>query len=119
LVEKMKSELQVVTTLPLRELWLRDGARTSSRMEWLSTEDIRDLLRAGPVTFVVADVGAPLRWIETKDYLQFWKSEIKQHLTNSSEKLFLNDFPDSYCYSASRWEGTGLRYPVVLLEKHH
>ena len=115
----MEPELKVVTALPLRELWFKDGTTTSSRMEWLSADDIKRLLQAGPVRFVVANAGAPLDWINTGECYQFWKDEVKQHLASSGDKLFLDHFPDAYCYVASRWDGTNLDDPVVLLEKHH
>ena len=92
----MEPELKVVTALPLRELWFEDGTTTSSRMEWLSADDIKRLLRAGPVIFVVAIAGAPLDWINTGECYQFWKDEIKQHLASSGDKLFLDHFPDAY-----------------------
>ena len=88
-------------------------------MEGLSADDIQRLLQAGPVRFVVANAGAPLHWINAEECYQFWKDEIKQHLASSRDKLFLDHFPDAYCYVASRWEGAGFSEPIVLLEKHH
>ena len=115
----MEPNLRVVTTLPLRELWFADGTATSSRMEWLSADDIKRLLRAGPVRFVVANAGAPLDWIDNGDCYRFWKNELKQHLATSADRIFVDHFPGGYCYMASRWEGASFSEPVVLLEIHH
>jgi hypothetical protein len=51
------AKLRVVTLLPLRELWRDDGFLTAARDQSLTKESVRELLGAGPVQFVVVDVG--------------------------------------------------------------
>ena len=53
----MDAALKVVTQIPLTELWRDDGFTTTSRVRWLTADDITSLLRAGRVQFVVADAG--------------------------------------------------------------
>ena len=71
------------------------------------------LLRDGS-TFVVADVGHPLRWIPEQDRLSFWKAEVKDHLVPAKDDDFILDA----CYVASVWHCIGVA-PVIVLEKHH
>jgi hypothetical protein len=83
----------------------------------LTDGDIRALLTSVPIQFVIADVGATLRWIPATESLRFWKDEAKPHLA-SQARAHLAEFRDSYCYFASQWE-TEAGTPIVALEKHH
>jgi hypothetical protein len=80
--------------------------------------DIRDLMRAGPIQFAVANCGSKLIWVAIAEQYAFWKSEVLPHLGNPIEGAGLDKFPDGYCYFASEWlrsDGTS----VVLLEVAH
>src|SRR5215469_13005915 len=114
----MEAKLKIVTHLPLRGLWRDNGFTTTSRGRWLTQDDIAELLRTGPVQFVVADVGAPLQWIQLHDCYRFWKDEVKPHLAEDS-KAVLDEFPGSYCYFASLWDDGVGATPIVVLEKAH
>ncbi len=83
----------------------------------VTAERIKELLRAGEVSFVVADVGHAPRWISTKDAAVFWKAEVKNHLAEG-DRFFLEDFPDGYALVASEWR-RGEGCAVILLEAHH
>jgi hypothetical protein len=114
----MDVQLRIVTRLPLEEVWRDDGFATTSRRRELSKDDITELLRAGLVQFVIADVGAALQWIQLHDCYQFWKDEAKPHLASESAAV-LENFPGEYCYFASEWDnGAGLPR-IVVLEKAH
>lgn len=115
----MDIRLKKVTRLPLDELWRDDGFTTISRGRDLSIDNIASLLRAGKVQFVVADVGAPPRWIPVEECYNFWKTEGKPHLAAPQGKVFLRDFPDEYCYFASEWNEPGVALPIVVCEKSH
>jgi hypothetical protein len=114
----MDAKLKIITRMPLLELWREDGFTTTSRGRSLTGDDITNLLRAGLVQFVVADVGAPPRWIQLHDCYQFWKEEVKPHLAAGS-KAVLDEFPGSYCYFASEWDNGVDAQPIVVLEKSH
>ena len=100
----MDVSLKFVTRLLLQELWQDNGFTTTARGRSLTQEDISSLLRIGPVQFVVADVGTPLRWIELGDCYEFWKGEAKPHLAIAGSNATLEDFPEAYCYFASQWD---------------
>src|SRR5689334_6966351 len=97
----MDTALKVVTQIPLPELWRDDGFTTTSRVRWLTSDDITSLLRAGRVRFVVADVGASPRWIPLSECYDFWKTEAQPHLAAPKSRASLDDFPGGYCYFAS------------------
>jgi len=115
----MDAALKIVTYLPLQQLWRDSKFTTTARGRSLTRIDITALLRAGPVQFVIADVGVAPRWIELGDCYDFWKSEAKPHLAAPTSRAALNSFPDEYCYFASQWESERVSAPIVLLEKHH
>jgi hypothetical protein len=82
----------------------------------LTEEDIRAMLRAGPLRFVEFDVGRPPRWIPLNDCFSFWKT-LHPNL-HVSEKRYLEDYPGCFFYIASEW--TGLNGgPLIVLEKFH
>ena len=110
---------QIVTQLPLAELWRNDGLIPTTRIRYLSASDITDLLRDGQVQFVVADVGTPLRWIPLVECYDFWKTEVRQHLAAPEAKVILDDFPGGYCYFASAWRSRDGATPIIVCERHH
>lgn len=108
---------RVVTRLPLAELWDDAGPVAAANARNLTAANIRDLLRVGPVRFVVADIGAPLRWVPEAECFRFWKVEVRPRVAGAGGAI-LADSPGGYCYFASEWEPVkGL--PVVLLAVAH
>ena len=94
---------RIVTRTPLTELWDASGPIEAARGVDLDAAAIRDMLRAGSVVFVVADCGQPLQWVPKQDGFAFWKDEVVPHLANG-QTIQLADYPDEYCYVASRWD---------------
>jgi hypothetical protein len=110
------SEMRIVS-LPLRKLWDDAGRVEASRRGFLGPVEIRNLLRRGPVRFVVTDVGGRLRWTERENCYSFWKQEIKDHICQG-DQFSLDDYPKGYCYVISEWAlASGER--VLLAEMHH
>ena len=113
----MELSRRVVTQIPMDDLWTDAQVLDARRTRYLQQEDIRLLFQAGPVRFVVADVGDKLNWIEEDQAYSFWQNEVKGHL-NSEQRESLDDYPDEYFYFASEWlDSTGAK--IVLLEKYH
>ena len=102
-----------VNRLPLTELWDDAGPVSAARGRDVSAADIRELLQTGPVSFVVADVSVPLRWVPAAEGFRFWKAEVQSRLAGQ-DGARLQDFPDGYCYFASKWAAAG-GSPVVVL----
>jgi hypothetical protein len=117
----MRSDQQVVTRLPLTELWDAHGVLQVERRRVVGREQVADLLRNGRVSFVLANCGDPLKWIPPEDSYRFWKEEVKFHLVEPDvveRGLRHEDWPGEYCLVGTEW-GEGDRKIVVLLETHH
>lgn len=113
----MKPQERIVTRQPMAELWRADGFSTTERAAWLTAHELAGMLAAGPIHFVVSNVGDPLEWIAPAERFEFWKREVKAHLADPSTPVVLEQYPEEYCYLASLWHGDEL--PIVLLEKYH
>jgi hypothetical protein len=117
----MRTEQRIVTQIPLTELWDSSGVLELHRGNAVSSERLIDLLRTGPVQFVLAKGASSLKWIPMSDCYRFWKEEVKPHLVEPlvSENGFrIEDWPDNYCYLGTEWMPRNL-HPVVLLETYH
>jgi hypothetical protein len=116
----MKSEQRAITRLPLRELWDERGVIENARCgNTIDRQAIADLLRLGPVQFVIADVGHPPTWVAVKQCFEFWRCEVKMHLADPANDGFsLDAFPERYAYIARQWQVAN-RQPIIVLEKHH
>lgn len=78
---------------------------------------IRELLKHGQVRFVIAEIGRALDWIAEENRFDFWKRDVQPHLLEPDQRIYLEDFPTEYAYTASRWNDGGK--PIILLVKHH
>jgi hypothetical protein len=114
----MRPADRIITELPLRELFDEHGPVKAVRQRDLLADDIRDLMRAGSVQFVVAICGSKPIWVALAEQYAFWKSEVLPRLANRAERVELDKFPDGMCYFASEWRRSD-GMPVVLLEVAH
>ena len=107
--------MDVTTRLPLPNLQTPRGDAVRAGDAGVAT--IRALLRRGPVRFVIADVGVPLRWVDEADCYDEWKREIKAHVSDPAHPIDLENYPGEFAYTASVWDDGG--HPIVVLSKHH
>lgn len=114
----MTPDKRIVTRLPLEELWTETGVVDAKQIRDLTAADIAELLRRGPVRFVVADIGGELEWVPQSDCYKFWKSEVKERLPDPTEQIRVWEYPDGYCYFATEWADRG-GIPIVLLAIYH
>ena len=114
----MDPQQKIVSKLPLEQIWAGSRLISTIKIRDLGSTEIVELLRAGVVRFIVADVGLPLEWIPNNERYDFWKDELRPHLANPDEKRSLDSFPDNYCYFASEWKSYDNKV-VVLLTKSH
>lgn len=106
----------VINRLPLSQL--PPPLAAAKLLRDLSANDVRKLLRAGPVRFAVAMILFPLRVVPENQCYEFWKAEVQPHLVSDPDAgATLDDFPGGYCYFASEWSDGGS--PVVLLTAAH
>jgi hypothetical protein len=102
----------------MNQLWTDEGEIAATRGRRLDRAAIRELLRGGPVRFVVANPGSRLRWIAPEERFDFWKTEATVHLVEADE-FHLEDSPGQLAYVATEWVVPDGEAPVVLLEAHH
>ena len=114
----MTTTQKTISRLPVEEIWAGGRLVSTTQVRDLNASDIVDLLRSGPVRFVVADIGQPYHWIPNNERYDFWKNEVKAHLANPELRTVLEDFPDEYCYFASEWK-TYEGETIILLSKSH
>ncbi len=114
----MDNNLRIVTQIPLKNLWKEKENILAERKEYLTFENIKELLKKCKVQFVVADLGHKLVWIKYDKSFEFWKNDLKVHLANDINHIDLEYFPENYAYIASRWTSEIIN-PIILLEKYH
>jgi hypothetical protein len=110
----MRPDQRLILRTPLTELWNDHGAVDARPSRDLRREELRELLRNGPVQFVVADVGKKPEWIPIRDCFRFWKSEVHNHVGESG---YLDDYPGHYFFAAQQWQATD-GPPIVVLVMH-
>ena len=113
----MRPGQRIVTRLPLAELWDEGGTLQGERIRHLDQKLIRELVRTGPVQFIVAKCGAKLNWIPTQERFEFWKT-VRPQIADPMKPIQLNQFPNETAYTASEWRGR-IGECLILLEKHH
>ena len=115
----MKPPDRQVITLPLMELWEDSGPVPAEKERQLSRDDIRALLRSGPIRFVIADVGSKLRWVDYDQCWSFWRTEARDRVTDPGREA-LNSCVShgDLCYIATQWR-LASGESVVLLEAIH
>jgi hypothetical protein len=109
---------RVVISTPMNQLWTDEGEIAATRGRRLDRAAIRELLRGGPVRFVVANPGHRLRWIPPSERFEFWKAEVAVHLAEA-DALHLEGSPGQLAYVATEWVVPDGEAPVVLLEANH
>jgi hypothetical protein len=111
--------LRRVTQLPVTELWDDSGTRTGRVVrEDLTEDDIRELLRLGPVQFVEVTMSERPGWVPMDQRFEFWKDQLQPHLTQwgPDGRIYTDEFP---IYVASQWEVEGVSAPVVVATLFH
>jgi hypothetical protein len=109
---------KIVTIIPLDTLWSQETELNYKRVSYLTKTDIKDLLKQGQLSFIIADVGQKLKWIPPDQCFNLWKADFEKHIVTDINKICLDNFPDNYAYIASIWKVDNST-PVVLLEKTH
>jgi hypothetical protein len=110
--------LRRVTQLPVTELWDESGTRRGRTVrDDLSEDDVRDLLRRGPVQFVEIAMGERPSWVPKNERFAFWKNRLQPNLTQWAPdgRIYTDELP---VYVASEWEVDGVSAPVVVATLH-
>jgi hypothetical protein len=111
--------LRRVTQLPVTELWDDSGVRPGRVVrEDLTEDDIRELLRLGPVQFVEVAMSERPTWVPMDQRFEFWKDQLQPRLTQwePDGRIYTDDFP---VYVASQWDVEGVSASVVVATLFH
>ncbi len=109
---------QRIITGSLQSLWDDGGPLAAVWSRDLTVPLLRELLRQGPVRFMVADAGRKPRWVPEADCFDFWKGEVRPHLAEPDRGAYLESFPGEYCYFAAEWRDPD-GSPIVVLHLCH
>lgn len=109
---------KIISDLPVEEVRAGERLVSNIKLRDVGAADIKDLLRSRSVRFVVADIGKPFEFIEDNEIYNFWKTEVRIHLAEPESTMFLEDFPNDYCYFASEWKSFDDK-TIILLSKMH
>ena len=115
----MDPRLRRITRLPLEELWNDEGTVEGTRGPYLRAEQIRELVRNGPVQFVQAALGELLRWVPLEERFDFWKTDLRPRVVETPARFYLDDYPDGFCYLVSDWHVPSHPHPVLVAEMCH
>jgi hypothetical protein len=114
----MNDKIKIVIEIPLFSIWKGTENLALFRQNYLTKEEVKRIISVGAVHFVIADVGKELMWVEINNCYDFWKSEVKKHISDDYNQIMLENFPGNYVYLASEWKGE-IEDTVILLEKLH
>ena len=104
---------RTVRRTPLDALWDNEGIVSSSRLRPLQDDDIRELLRNGPVRFVVIQVGLKPEWIPLDHCFRFRKEQVQSRLLPRA--VYTDQIPELGGYWAEEWRPAN-GPPIVALE---
>jgi hypothetical protein len=54
---------KIIKRMPLEEIWTDQKVLDANKKEYLVISKIGELLRDGPVQFVIAELGSKLQWL--------------------------------------------------------
>jgi hypothetical protein len=114
----MELSQRIVTKMPMDSIWTENEELKSERKEYLSQNQVSEILKEGPLQFLIADVGNKLIWTKVDECYKMYKSYFKDHILRDVNYINLDDYKDNFCYLASLWIGES-KTPVILLEKFH
>ena len=110
----MRPDQRIVISGPLTELWDARGPVAAARGLDLGRAAIAELLRRGPVTFVLAHGGRPLEWVGAERTFEVWR-EVRDRVIPPGASV-AND--GALRYRASEWAGPATGTLVVLEAVH-
>lgn len=113
----MQFSQKPITLMPFNELVSEYGT-VYTRGAYLNKNDIKRILQAGTVYFVIANIASPLKMITVGQCFSFWKHEVESHLADDFTHINLDNYFGNYAYIASKWASED-NETFILLEKIH
>jgi hypothetical protein len=107
---------KVMVSGPLAELWNDQGPVRAERVRYIDRDVVRELIRSGVRTFVVAEVGARLLWKTGDEAILFWQSQ-REHVASPEHGHSPDGFASGYFWLVSEWRGS--QGQILVFEKYH
>jgi hypothetical protein len=109
---------KIVDKIPLDCLWTEDILLEAKRIKYLNQKEVSEILKNGPIRFVIANVGDKLIWTDLGESYKIYKTEIKDFIISDIDKIDLDTLTHGFGYLASLWADLS-ENSIILLEKFH
>jgi len=94
---------KIIDKMPLVDLWRENTFLEAKRVKYLNQKAVSEILKNGPIRFVIANVGDKLIWIDLDECFKIYKTEIKEFIISDIDKIYLRTLKDEWGYIASLW----------------
>jgi hypothetical protein len=108
----------------LTELFDARGLVPADRLGYLGGNEVENLLRDGPVQFVLAVQGLPLDWIPVARRFDVWKQTIQPRLIGPEDRQtfrvttdYLAGLAGGAGYVVSEWRRESSDVPILVAEE--
>ena len=115
----MNLSQKTVNKIPLDALWTEEQFLEAKRLKYLNQKEVSEILKNGPIRFVIANVGNKLIWTDLGESYKIYKTEIKDFIISDIDKIDLDTLTHGFGYLASLWADPSEKNSIVLLEKFH
>jgi hypothetical protein len=109
---------KIIDKMPLVDLWRENTLLEAKRVKYLNQKEVSEILKTGPIRFVIADVGDKLIWTDLDECFKIYKTEIKDFIIADIDKIYLRTLKEGWGYIASLWADSS-ENSIILLEKVH
>jgi hypothetical protein len=109
---------EAIDRWPMEALTEPDGSRLT-KVEDVGMDEAKSMMRGSSPSIAIVNLGDSVRWCLGSDALAVWASEVRSHLIDPDQRGFLEDFPDRYFYTASRWSSTDGTGEALVCFKNH
>ena len=109
---------KIVNKIPLDCLWTEKQLLGAKRIKYLNQDEVSEILKNGPIVFVIANVGDKLIWTDLGESYKIYKTEIKDFIISDIDKIDLDTLKYGFGYLASLWADPS-ENSIILLEKFH
>jgi hypothetical protein len=109
---------KIVNKIPLDCLWTESILLEAKRIKYLNQQEVSEILKNGPIRFVIANVGDKLIWTDLEKSFEIYKTGIKDVIISDIDKINLDSLTYGFGYLASLWAEPSKK-SIILLEKFH
>lgn len=94
----MDLSYKIVDKIPLDGLWRENTLLGAKRIKHLNQKEVSEILKNGPIRFVIANVGDKLIWTDLSESYKIYKTEIKDFIVSDIDKIDLDTLTHGFGY---------------------